>query len=117
MNFSQLKAQFRPVRFLVTAIACLFVLLFNVPQASANTPPQSSPQQGADQLLSIEKQSEDLTFRKPDDLKDVQSRANKGINEVQGDADADKMKNPSNTTSGTSVESQVKNLLEKATGK
>ncbi|PSB02663.1 hypothetical protein [Merismopedia glauca] len=117
MNFSQFKKQFRPVRFLVMAIACLFVLFSNVPQASANMAGQSSPQKGAEQLNSIEQESENLTFREPDDLKDVQSRANKGINEVQGDADADKMKNPGNSGGVNTVEKQVKNLLEKATGK
>jgi hypothetical protein len=111
------KLQFRPVRFLVAAIACLFMLISYVPSASAIGTDRHIPQRGAEQLNEIEAESQNLTFREPDDLKDIQSRANRGINEVQGDADAEKMKNPANSGSATSVEGQVKNLLEKATGK
>lgn len=120
MNFSKFPKQFRPVRLVVAAIACLFLVLSNVSPAAAfggrKSAPQSAPQEGAAQLNSIERQAEKVTFRDPDDLEDVQSQASKGINEVQGDADADKMKNPSNTAGTTTIEGQVKNVLEKATG-
>jgi hypothetical protein len=117
MKFFATKLQVRPVRFLVTAIACLFLLISYVPSAFAIGTDRHIPQRGAEQLNDIEAESQNLTFREPDDLKDVQSRANKGINEVQGDADADKMKNPGNTSGVNTVENQVKNILEKATGK
>lgn len=116
MKFSQFTNQFRPVRFVVAAIACLFLFLSNVSPAAAFGG-KSAPQEGSSQLNAIEREAEKLTDRDPDDLGDVQSKANQGINEVQGSADADKMKNPGNTKGATTVEGQVKNLLEKATGK
>ena len=45
-------------------------------------------------------------------LEETQKKANEGINEVQGDADSEKMKNPSNTRA-TSFEQQVKKAVSK----
>jgi len=43
-------------------------------------------------------------------LEETQEKASKGPNEVQGDADLDKMKNPSNTST-TSFEQIVKKAV------
>lgn len=74
----------------------------------------SNPAKGEDQLVDIEKNTwESLrpenTFS-PDKLME---KANEGINEVQGAADINKMKRPSNSQNATTVEDQVRENLAK----
>ena len=50
-------------------------------------------------------------------MKESQEKTRRGLNEVQGAADIEKMKRPENTESGTtSVEQEVESFLEKITG-
>jgi hypothetical protein len=77
----------------------------------------SSPRQGEENLLSIEEKSQDAAISKPYSLGKTESEANKGLNEIQGDADADKMKRPENTQGTTSIEDILKSGLEKVQGK
>ncbi len=94
---------------------CLGVLLFvsNAFPAFAVT---SNPTKGEDKLLGIERESQEIVQKKPMSLKETQEKASKGPNEVQGDADIDKMKNPGNTNA-VSFEQKVRNLVEDVTGK
>lgn len=105
-----------PVRRLVRAFlaVCIGALLFvsNAFPAAAVT---SNPTKGEDQLLQIEKESQKVIQGQPMGLEETQRKANEGFNEVQGAADADKMKNASNT-SATSFEQQVKDIVQNITG-
>jgi hypothetical protein len=113
-NFSNLL---RRVRFLVAAGVCaLLVMSYTMPAYSAT----SNPTQGEANLLEIEGKSQDsISGKNPSDfgLHKQVKETNPGLNEIQGTADADKMKHPENTSSNTkSVEQIIGNTLEKVTG-
>ncbi|MEH2110767.1 hypothetical protein [Nostoc sp.] len=107
----------RPVRFLVVAFTCALVLLSNAFPAFAIDSYQSHPTEGTTQLLDIQRKTDEAAKEPPQGLKKVQEESNKGLNEVQGAADIDKQKRPENSEGATSVEENVKNLLDKVTGK
>jgi hypothetical protein len=121
-----LSALWRSLRLCVAACACALVLLSNAtpaysfpnPFAPDNAAQPSNPTKGEDKLQSIEEGAQKTVNRSQDLLsgKEVTKRSNEGINEVQGAADADKMKNPANSQS-ESVEDVLKDKLEAATGK
>ena len=97
----------RLVRTLIAVCFCALMFVSNAFPAFAIT---SSPTKGEDQLLGIEREPQKVTLEKPLSLEETQEKASKGPNEVQGDADIDKMKNPSNTNA-TSFEQQVKKAV------
>lgn len=107
----------RPVRFLVVAFTCALLLLTNAIPASAISSPKSDPTEATDQLNQIQRKTDEKATQPPLGLEETQKEANKGLNEVQGDADLDKMNRPENSQGATTVEDEVKNLLEKVTGK
>lgn len=107
----------RPVRFLVVAFTCALILLSNAFPAFAIDSYQSKPTEGTTQLLDIQAKTDKAAKEPPQGLEKVQEESNKGLNEVQGDADIDKQKRPENSQSATSSEENVKNFLEKITGK
>ena len=99
----------RLVRSLIAVCFCALMFVSNAFPAFAVT---SSPTKGEDKLLGIEKEAQELVLKNPMSLEETQEKASKGPNEVQGDADIDKMKNPSNTKA-TSFEQQVKKAVTK----
>ncbi|MBD2512457.1 hypothetical protein H6G91_35510 [Nostoc muscorum FACHB-395] len=106
-----------PVRFLVVAFTCAILLLSSAFPAFAIDSYQSNPTEGTTQLLDIQRKTDEAAKEPPAGLKKVQKESNKGLNEVQGDADIDKQKRPENSQGATSVEENIKNVLEKVTGK
>lgn len=107
----------RPVRFLVVAFTCAVLLLSSALPAFAIDSYQSDPTEATTQLLDIQRKTDEAAKAPPAGLKKVQKESNEGLNEVQGAADIDKQKRPENSQSATSVEGNVKNFLEKVTGK
>lgn len=99
----------RLVRSLIAVCFCALMFVSNAFPAFAVT---SSPTKGEDKLLGIEKEAQEVVLKNPMSLEETQEKASKGPNEVQGDADLDKMKNPSNTKA-TSFEQQVKKTVSK----
>lgn len=110
---------FRPVRFLVVAIACAMMFFSNVLPASAISSTPSDPRSGETPLNEIFERSEDALKAEPRGMRELQTEANKGINEVQGDADlnSSQMNRPDNSQNATSAEEQVENVLRKLTHK
>jgi hypothetical protein len=107
---------FRPLRFLVTIVACVVLFLVATGPAFAMQGTQSKPSEGEAQLKGIYKESEDVLRNPPLSLDRIQSKANEGhINDVQGAADIEKMKRPSNSQQATSVEENIEKALEKVT--
>jgi hypothetical protein len=87
------------------------------PDKSEKTEAPSSPTKGEDKLLGIEAGGQKVVNRSQDLLsgEEVTKKSNEGINEVQGAADADKMKRPSNAQ-GETIEGILQEKLEEATG-
>ena len=111
----------RPVRLLLTACVCALLLFSNTFPASADpvnpTSSKSSPQQGEANLQSIEKEAQKAVLKDPYSQEETKIKANQGLNEIQGDADAEKMSRPENSQDAISVEDKSKNFLEAITGK
>ncbi|MEG4799370.1 low temperature-induced protein [Microcoleus sp. ARI1-B5] len=102
-----------PVKRLVSSlIAVCFCALMFVSSAFPAFAVTSSPTKGEDKLLGIEKEAQEVVLKNPMSLEETQEKTSKGPNEVQGDADLEKMKNPSNTNA-TSFEQQVKKAVSK----
>ncbi len=99
----------RLVRSLIAVCFCALMFVSNAFPALAIT---SSPTKGTEQLLGIEKEAQKAVLKDPMSMEETQKKANEGINEVQGDADSDKMKNPSNTRA-TSFKQQVEKAVSK----
>ncbi|MEG4458671.1 low temperature-induced protein [Microcoleus sp. N9_A1] len=97
----------RFVRSLIAVCFCALMFVSNAFPAFAVT---SSPTKGEAQLTAIEREAQKAVLKDPMSLEETQEKANEGINEVQGDADSEKMKNPSNTRA-TSFEQQVKKAV------
>jgi hypothetical protein len=120
-----LSALWRSLRLFVAGCVCALILLSNALPAyslpnpfAPSTPQTSDPTQGEDKLLGIEEGAQKTVNRSQDLLsgEEVIKRSNEGrINEVQGAADIDKMKRPSNSQSET-IEGILQEKLEEATG-
>lgn len=115
----------RPVRFLVAVCVSVFLMFsYAFPaysDSAANISPQptskrTSPQQGESNLLDVERQAQEAVLKDPYSREETQTKANQGLNEIQGSADLDKMKRPENSQA-SSVEDKSKDFLEAITGK
>lgn len=123
-----LSALWRSMRVVLAAVVGALILFSNttpaysleIPNPFANNndkPAQaSSPTKGEDKLLGIEEGAQKTAIRQGDqDLlsgKQVIEKSNEGrINEVQGAADIDKMKNPGNS-GGETIEGILQDKLE-----
>ena len=110
----------RPVRILFAiCVSALLVFSQALPTFSAPVNPgvsPTAPQQGEAQLRGIEKEAQEAVLKDPYSRKETQTKAQEGLNEVQGAADLNKMSRPENAKA-TSVEDKLKNALESVTGK
>lgn len=102
----------RFVRFVLGAYICTLMFLYTSVPALANTNTK-----GEEQMPKIQIKSQKVVESDPYSLEKTQYESNKGLNEVQGDADKDKMYNPNNTDGPASVEQQIGNALESAKDK
>lgn len=118
MNFLKLSVSKLWKNLRVLAIAFSFVLLFFVSAAPAfaigSSP--SHPTKGEEPLDEILKESQESIKGGPRQMNEVQSKANRGLNEVQGSANVENMNRPENS-SAEAVSEQVKEALESVTGK
>ncbi|MDZ8228220.1 MULTISPECIES: hypothetical protein [unclassified Nostoc] len=106
-----------PVRFLVVAFTCALLLLSSAFPAFAIDSYQSEPEEATTQLLDIQAKTDEAAKAPPIGLRKTQKETNEGLNEVQGAADINQQKRPDNSQAATSVEENIKNALEKVTGK
>jgi len=116
----------RPVRLLLAVCVCALLLISYASPAYSDPVnitggKKSAPQEGEAQLRSIEREAQEAVLKDPYSREQTQSKANQGLNEIQGNADIDKMSRPENSQDAISVEDKSKNFLEaikdKVTGK
>ena len=116
-NFSAL----RPVRFLVAACVCALLVFVSASPAYSDpvniTGNKTAPEQGEAQLRGIELGAQKAVLKDPYSEKETATKANEGLNEIQGAADLDQMSRPENSQGAVSVEDKSKNFLERLTGK
>lgn len=117
MNFTRFKlSNLRPLRFVFATLMCVMLLLSSALPAAAIGSSKSSPDKGAAQLNEIVDKTQELTENTLPSKKRVVEKSNKGLNEVQGAAAAEKMNRPSNSQEAVTVEDKVEGFLEKITG-
>jgi hypothetical protein len=112
------RFNFRPMRALMIAFVSAFLFLTTTIPAFAAVgfgTSSSKPSDGPAQLGKIEARSQDIAESKvaPGSMEESEARAKGGINEVQGDADKDKMSRPSNSQDATTVTDQIGKALKK----
>lgn len=94
---------------LVFIVGTFVVLSLSLPAQAA----PSSPTKGEANLNDIQYKTDQLTKQDPLNLKDIQQRTEEGgINEVQGTADKDKMISPKDAKNQTTIEDQIKKILD-----
>ncbi len=106
----------RVARFILGAFMCLMLFVSSAVPAFAAGSSQSSLQKGEAKLDKTLEKSQEVLKSPPLSLEDVESRSNKGLNEVQEDADIGQMKRSDNTAQTTSVPEKIERALEKVTG-
>ena len=107
----------RPLRFVVAALMCVMLLLSTaLPAAAIGTNKSSPTDKGAEQLNEIQQKTQELTENNAPSNERVINESNKGLNEVQGAANAENMNSPSNSQNAVTVEDKVEGFLEKITG-
>ncbi|WP_414623193.1 hypothetical protein [Calothrix sp. CCY 0018] len=118
MNFvrSKLLSNLRPLRVVFAALMCVMLVFSTALPAAAIGASKSSPDKGAEQLNDIQRKTQELTENNAPSNKRVIEESNKGLNEVQGAANAENMNRPSNSQEAVTVEEKVEGFLEKITG-
>lgn len=117
MSFNRfIQTVVRSFRFVVAVALCVTLVFSQVSPAAANSTSKSDPTDATTQLNKIQEKTDDIARSAPLGLKETQSEANKGINEVQGDADKDKMYRSSNSQNANTVENKVENYLDNLKG-
>jgi hypothetical protein len=103
--------------FILAIFASVSFFLSNTFPALAISSYSNNPKGGTTQLLDIQRRTDKVAESPPLNLKQVEkAQAGKGLNEVQGDADINKMKRPENSQDAVSVEEEVAGFLKKVTG-
>jgi hypothetical protein len=98
------------IRLVLTVIVCGLLFISNAFPAQAAT---SSPRDGEANLNEIQRKTDDVGYSDPQGLDEVIKESQKGLNEVQGDADKDKMISPQDAKGATTVEEQAESFLDK----
>ncbi len=97
------------IRMVLTVLICglLFVSLANPVQAASKTT------DGEANLNKIQKKTDDVARSNPQGIDEITKEAQKGPNEVQGDADLDKMISPENADpDATTVKEQAAKFFD-----
>jgi hypothetical protein len=97
-----------PMRLLIMVVMCTYLVLTSAHPVAAYTASKNNPSQD-DEIM---RKSQEILRSGPPSMKTVQERSNKGLNEVQGDAEKNQMKRPENST-GVTVEKQIEQAIEK----
>ncbi|ADI63339.1 hypothetical protein [Trichormus azollae] len=105
-----------PSTMILVVFTCSFIFLFHALPALAISSYQNDPTEGPTQLLEIQRKTDEAAKEPPIGMKESQEKTRRGLNEVQGEADFEKMKRPENSQSANSVEQEVEGFLEEITG-
>jgi hypothetical protein len=114
------KMILRLTQTLMIMFACTLLIFGNA--ATANAAPANTSQaksdltKGSERLDDVQKKSEEILRNPPLSMERVQNESNKGLNEVQGDADIQDMNRPSNSQKATSIQDKAEQILEKVKG-
>jgi hypothetical protein len=100
------------IRLVLTVIVCGLLFISNTFPAQAAA---SNLRSGEANLNEIQRKTDDAGYSDPQNIQEVTREAQKGLNEVQGDADKDKMISPEDAKNATTVGEQAESFLDKLT--
>jgi hypothetical protein len=101
---------------IVLAAFVIGVLLLNLAApAMAFGSNASSPSKGLPEMNEMKETSKEVVRKEPRSLEEVQEKAQRGPNSVQGNANLDKMNTPANSQAAQTIPEQAKELLDNAT--
>jgi hypothetical protein len=101
------------MRGMVAIALCAVMMLGAAHPAMAFGSNPSDSSQGLVEMNDLKETSKQAVRKEPRNAQDIQTKAQKGPNSVQGRANLEKMQNSSNS-SGTTIKDQAKDLLEDA---
>lgn len=107
--------QNRMMKAALAAVACAFLLFAAASPAVAFGNSSSAPSEGVSSMNDLQETSKQAVKGDPDGLNKVQRKAKRGLNEVQGAANAEKMNTPADSKQATTVTEQVEDVLENIT--
>ncbi|MEO0456357.1 MAG: hypothetical protein AAF152_07195 [Cyanobacteria bacterium P01_A01_bin.114] len=112
---SKISVIVRGLKGLAIALTCA-VMLFSssMPAFAFGMNKSANPSEGAAQLDQVQQESEKVSNSQPRGRESVQTKAERGLNGVQGAADTGKMKSPSDASGATTVKEQVEGALDSA---
>lgn len=117
MKFVRFNSLFvKSVQFVMAAFVCTLIFFSAVFPAAATSYP-SSPTKGEDQLTEIQRRTDVSAYDPAMTMEEIQKRQEPekgGINEIQGAADIDKMKNPQTSRDIKTPIDTIKEVLGKA---
>ena len=117
MNFIRTRLN-QSIRTILVAFTCVILLLSTAfPALAGGKTAPTNLTKGEAPLNDIIDKSEDMIQNGIPSMEKVQKEANKGLNEIQGSADRDKMSRSDNSRKAVSIEERIKTGLEKAEGK
>ncbi len=109
---SQISQFVQSVRAIALALMVAVVLFVNATPAFAISSSPSAPSDGEAPLNNIYRKAERALENEPRSMETVQREADKGLNEVQGDADVDKMSHEDNSSEATTGMEKVEDALD-----
>ncbi|MBW4655141.1 MAG: hypothetical protein KME20_19175 [Kaiparowitsia implicata GSE-PSE-MK54-09C] len=109
---SQISQFIQSVRAIALALMVVVVLFVNATPALAISSSPSAPSDGEAPLNNIYDKAERALENEPRSMNEVQDEAGKGLNEVQGDADLDKMNHDGNSPEATTAKEKVEDALD-----
>ena len=114
MDFLNRQMQrFAKISLIIVTTVFLFVGVAHPAIAFGNS--NSSPSEGTAQMNNLQETSRRAVKQEPRSRQEVQNQAQRGPNEVQGDADLQGMNSQSNSQETTTVRKQVERALENVT--
>lgn len=92
-----------------------FLLLNLAAPAMAFGSSSSSPSKGLTEMNEMKETSKEAVRKEPRGIKEIQDKAKRGPNSVQGNANLDKMNTPANSQEAQTIPEQARELLNNAT--
>lgn len=114
-NFSWSQLARKCLQFSVVIVASVILMLGGTHAAIALGSSSSDPAAGTAQLNQLQEESRQAVRSEPRDTKELKRKAQRGPNEVQGDADLGGMNVPDNSQQARTVRQQAEDALKKVT--
>ncbi len=105
---------FRSLFSMFSLLFCSALLFLGLTMAPSLASQGSDPTQGTTQMPETMKAAEDVAKSAPMSIEEIEERNKDGLNEVQGDADKDKMYKSNTNKPGPAIVQDIKKAIDNA---